>query len=276
MVKLYVLSDLHLEDSPFVPPAKTVAAADVIILAGDIHPGANAIRWAAQAFNGKPTVMVAGNHEYWQGDWSDTLVEMRQVAKECGVHFLENDGVVLEGVRFLGCSLWTDFAYFGAERQKDAMQSAKGYLPDYDYITMDNGREFLTPEHTIARHTASLHWLEEELLKEFDGATVVVTHHFPHKNSCHPAFAASLTTGAYGSRLAEDLLCCADLWIHGHTHHTVNYRIGDSKRYVRVMCNPRGVPHWDGRHENENFNPHLLVEKLADGNWAEYVDLSRL
>ena len=276
MVKLYVMSDLHLEDSPFLPPVNTVAAADVIVLAGDIHPGVDGIHWATQSFAGKPVVYVAGNHEFWQGDLSGTLVGMRQAAMECGVHFLENESVVLLGVRFLGTTLWTDYEYFGSERKKEAMHKVQSYMPDYDYITVNDGRDFLTPELTVKRHKESRAWLEVELAKDFEGDTVVVTHHLPHKNSTHPAFSTTLNTAAYGSKLPDDLLRQANLWIHGHTHHSVNYRIGDSKRYVRVMCNPRGVPHWDGRHDNENFNPNLLVEKLVDGNWAEYVDLSKL
>jgi len=268
---LYVVSDLHLEESPFVPPQATVDAADVIVLPGDIHPGVESIRWARQAFGNKPIVMVAGNHEYWQGDWDQTLADLRAVAVDCGVHFLENDSAVIQGVRFLGCSLWTDYEYFGTDRKKEAVQSSKSYLPDYDCITVDGGRDFLTPEHTIARHKESLAWLTGELSKDFGGSTVVVTHHFPHKNSCHPAFAISLNTAAYGSKLPEDLLRCANLWLHGHTHHNVNFRIGDSKRYVRVVCNPRGVPHlWYSSYENERFNPHMLVGQIVDGNWAEH------
>ena len=113
-------------------------------------------------------------------------------------------------------------------------------------------------------------WLTGEINKEFEGSTVVVTHHFPHKNSCYPAHAASLNTAAYGSKFPEDLLRCSNLWLHGHTHHNVNYRIGDSKKYVRVMCNPRGLPYlWYRSYENEGFNPNLLIERLPDGNWAE-------
>jgi predicted phosphohydrolase len=282
MVKLYVLSDLHLEESPFVPPAKTVAAADVIVLAGDIcegDDGAKGIRWAAEAFEGKSIVMIAGNHEYWDGDWNAALAEMRRVAKHCGVHFLENDSVVLENVRFLGSTLWTDYKYFGIEKQSDAMVGASSYLPDYEKITAKpDGSEFLTPYMTTRRHKESLAWLKGELDKPFDGSTVVVTHHFPHKNSCNPKYAINLLTAAYGSKLDEALLRKADLWLHGHTHHSNNYRIGDSKNYVRVMSNPRGFPYgwFDNEWENQGFNPNLLVERLVDGNWAEYVDLTRL
>jgi predicted phosphohydrolase len=272
-MKLYVVSDLHLEESPFVPPQQTVEAADVIVLPGDIHPGVDGIRWARDVFGDKPIVYVAGNHEYWQGDWDLTLAEMRTVAKECGVHFLENESVVIDGVRFLGCSLWTDYEYFGADRKKDAIKSAKSYLPDYDYVTVDAGREFLTPEHTIARHKQSLAWLTGELNAEFVGSTVVVTHHFPHKNSCNPAHVASMNTAAYGSKLPEELLRRANLWLHGHTHHNASYRIGDSQKYVRVMCNPRGVPYlWYSSYENEAFNPHLLVEQLPDRSWVEHCN----
>ena len=281
MVKLYVMCDLHLEHdlSTFVPPAKTVAAADVVVLAGDIFEGADgtkSIRWAAQAFAGKPVVLVAGNHEFINSDWQECLVFMRRVAQLCGVHFLENDSVILHNVRFLGCSLWSDYEYFGVDKKKAAMEKASSYLPEFSSVM--SGHELLTPAMTVERHKESLAWLKVELAKPFDGSTVVVSHHFPHKNSCNPRYAGDLTTAGFGSRLDEELLRKADLWIHGHTHHNANYRLGDSRSYVRVICNPRGVPFawFTNEWENLSFNPNLLVERLKDGNWAEYVDLRRL
>jgi calcineurin-like phosphoesterase family protein len=274
MVKLYILSDLHLEHdiSTFVPPAKTVAAADVVVLAGDIfegNDGVKSIRWAAHAFKGKPVVLVSGNHEYINGDWIESLAEMRRVAKLCGVHFLENDSVILHSVRFLGCSLWTDYEYFGAERKKVAMEKALNYLPEF--FSVMAGRDMLTPQMTVERHKESLDWLQKELAKPFDGSTVVVSHHFPHKNSCNQRYAGDLTTAGFGSRLDEALMCKANLWIHGHSHTSANYRVGDSKSYVRVICNPRGVPFawFTNEWENQAFNPNMLVEQLVDGNWAE-------
>jgi predicted phosphodiesterase len=271
-MKLLVLSDLHLEASKFCPPAAAVKTADVIVLAGDIHTGTNGIRWARSVFGDKTIVYVAGNHEYWQGDWVETLAQMRGVATELGVSFLENDVVTIQGVRFLGCTLWSDFEYFGEDSKADAIRAALNYSPDYNYITAGGSGDFLTPQHQIVRHQHSRAWLASELEKDFDGgSTVVVTHHFAHKKSVHPQYASHLTTAAYGSRLPEDLLRRANLLIHGHTHSSANYRIGDSRSYVRVICNPRGLPfEWfTNQWENENFNPGLLIEQITSGNWAQ-------
>lgn len=48
-MRIHVLSDLHLEFSPFAPQ---VTAADVVILAGDIHVKGRGVPWARQAFEG--------------------------------------------------------------------------------------------------------------------------------------------------------------------------------------------------------------------------------
>ena len=62
-MRIHVLSDLHLEFSPFAPQ---VTAADVVILAGDIHVKGRGVPWARQAFEG-PVLYVPGNHEFYGG-----------------------------------------------------------------------------------------------------------------------------------------------------------------------------------------------------------------
>jgi hypothetical protein len=54
---------------------------------------------------------------------------------------------------------------------------------------------------------------------------------------------------------AESLLAGVDLWVHGHTHDSFDYRVGTT----RVLCNPRGYAR-DGMVENPRFDPGLGVE----------------
>ena len=120
-----------------------------------------------------------------------------------------------------------------------------------------------TPAHTLERHQQSLAWLRAELPKGEADRTVVVTHHFPHKNSCSPKWSNDPLTAIFGSMLPDEVLLGARLWIHGHTHDSCDYRLlDDSRRSVRVVCNPRGYPL--GRlgdvFENTRFDPALLVE----------------
>lgn len=260
-MKLLILSDLHVELSPFVPDPVATAAADVVVLAGDINMGSQAPRWARKTFADKPVVLVAGNHEFYDGHWERTLNEIREVALREQVQFLENDAVVIGGVQFLGATLWTDFAYFGADTVPRAMAEAQRFVPDYLSI------RGCTPDATLERHRASRAWLEAELAKP--GAPqdrVVVSHHYPRKRSTPPKYQNDLATAAFGSELPADLLDQAGLWVHGHTHSSFQYSVGG----CRVVCNPRGYHRgWlAGEYENRDFNPRLLVEQTADGRWA--------
>lgn len=105
-MKTLILSDLHLELSDFKAPSGEV---DLVVLAGDIHKGNLGIYWARQTWPSKPIVYVAGNHEFYHQDRIKTIENLRSAANEMNVHFLDNDDVIIDGVRFLGCTLWTDW-----------------------------------------------------------------------------------------------------------------------------------------------------------------------
>ena len=168
-MKLHILSDLHLEFGDFVLPQTD---ADVIVLAGDIGIGADGIQWAAKQGD-KPVIYIAGNHEYYNREYIKTLDGMRRAAKDRGVHFLENNELVLGGVRFLGCTLWTDFAVYPPMSAKMAMDHARQQLNDFRLI--ENGEQLFTPEDSLRLHEESIAWLGQRLDTPFDGPTVVIT-----------------------------------------------------------------------------------------------------
>src|SRR5439155_709852 len=101
-MRIRIYSDLHLEFAPFVPPSSD---ADVIVLAGDIDNGAAGIEWARGTF-GKPVLYLAGNHEYYEGEFEAVQQAMGAAARKLAVERLDCSGVILDGVRFLGCTLW--------------------------------------------------------------------------------------------------------------------------------------------------------------------------
>ena len=96
-MKLHIISDLHLSVHPFAPPRTD---ADVVVLAGDIARPPEAIAWA-QGFK-KPVVLVPGNHEFYGSSLQETVQELRRLAQGTAVHVLDNDRLVLDGIRFLG------------------------------------------------------------------------------------------------------------------------------------------------------------------------------
>ena len=57
-MKLLVLSDLHVAFAPFVPAPEVVAAADVVVLAGDIHAGAQVAAWARKWQPGRARALL--------------------------------------------------------------------------------------------------------------------------------------------------------------------------------------------------------------------------
>ncbi len=166
--------------------------------------------------------------------------------------FLENDEVVIDGVRFLGCTLWTDFCLYGEEKLEECMDIARELLNDFSLIS-EHGLSF-TPEDSLLLHHQSKDWLSKKLINEtFQGKTVVVTHHCPSWNSVAPKYQSNLLSACFASRL-EHLLGKCKLWIHGHTHESFDYDL----KGTRVVCNPRGYVLRNGI-ENTSFDPIKIV-----------------
>lgn len=242
-MRIRVFSDLHLEAAPFDPPP---ADADVVVLAGDIHNGPAGVQWAQRAF-AQPVVYVSGNHEPFDAEFHATAAALRAAAAGSNVHVLDCDEAVLGGVRFLGCTLWTDFELHGESGRGIAIETMHRTAPDFRIIAF--GDRAFAPADWLALHRAHRAWLEERLATTFPGPTVVVTHFLPHPASITAEFATHPLNPGFASRL-EPLVARATLWVHGHTHAASDYRIGGA----RVVCNPRGYPG-----EQTGFRADLVV-----------------
>ncbi len=218
-MKALILSDLHLEFAPFEPAPDLEF--DVVILAGDIHPPAKcAVQSAAHRSPGNPAVYLLGNHEYYDGRLDTTLAEARRAADGSNVHVLDGEELVIDGVRFLGATLWTDFelAIVTPEGPTSdvgrAMRVATNLLNDYTLIrTADESAEpgtwrfkqgtKLQAADTLRIHQVQRAWLREKLSEPFAGPTVVVTHHAPHRGSLSARYAHDWASGAFVTELPE-------------------------------------------------------------------------
>lgn len=249
-MKIRVLSDLHLEFCDWTPPA---VDADVVVLAGDIHVGVRGLEWAREQFPTTPVIYVVGNHEFYGGQMDRVLAALREAADRLGVYLLDADDLVLGGARFLGATLWTDFALYGTgSRLSQAMDDARDGMTDFRLIRRSNVQSFL-PEHAREIHLAQVRWLEGRLTETFDGPTVVVTHYLPHKRSIHPKYEGDRLNPAFASDLARLVRPPVKLWIHGHTHESFDYVINGTQ----VVCNPRGYLPME---PNLAFDPRAVVE----------------
>ena len=263
-VRLLVLSDLHLEFANFQPADTSLY--DIAVLAGDICTGTTAVRWALRPSNfaGKPVLLVPGNHEFYGSERTRMLKDLRAAAAGTHVHLLDRDEVILQGIRFLGITLWTDFELDVATGtdMAQAMRDAIRGMNDFGSAIRerradDAGLRRFTPEDAAREHALSRAWLLERLQAPVDvcvRATVVVTHHAPSPRSMDPIYEGSELNPCYYSNLEEALFKTAALWVHGHTHSSCDYRLHDT----RVVANPRGYRR-RGTDENANFNPRLVI-----------------
>lgn len=260
-MKIRLLSDLHRETGPY---SYEDAGEDVLVLAGDIDNGTKGIEWAKTI--PKPVIYVAGNHEHWSYDLHDNIAAMRAAADGSNVHFLENDEAFItagdETVRFLGCTMWTDYCgeyyrkngdrYERAPRgmQQQMQWAAEQSMRDFHYVTHKGDK--LTPSILLSINQASVSWLQSKL-SGCDHQTVVVTHHAPsyesllqakilEREDLEPVIRGNrrrddrtCSVAAYASDL-EDLARHADYWMHGHVHAAISYNI----EKCIVYCNPRG------------------------------------
>lgn len=255
-MKIQIASDLHTEFGPVVLAATD---ADVIVLAGDIGIGVAAIEWAADLSqrHGKPVVFVAGNHEFYHGEYTSTLDAMRRLALARSVVFLENDTWVSGGVRFLGATFWTDYAVNVQTPPDLARWIAGKSLADHDVIRF-KGRRFL-PDDAYHLHRQSVAWLENQLSSRAAERTVVVTHHGPSRLCEHPGFGMNDIAPCFYSDRA-DLVRQADLWIFGHTHANLDIDLKSRRidpKPGRLVSNQKGYP---GERVPGGFDPGLVIK----------------
>lgn len=282
-MKLHILSDLHLEFGKW-PKSVDVNAidADVTILAGDIGVGLQGIQWALTI--DRPVIYVMGNHEFYgQRPMEYLWRKAREKVAGTNIHLLENESVLIDDpenpsnrLRFLGTTLWTDFCALGPDHQEACMEEMGRLMTDYRSIfvsrrgssipepgfTTRRQGDQLKPKDTLAFHQQSREYLERELggspdssdIQEAWNKTVVISHHAPSVRSLVSQKAMIQEDSAYASHL-DALVTQADLWIHGHTHVQVDYRLGSSTG--RVISNPRG---YIGHTVVRDFNPTLTVE----------------
>lgn len=253
-MRIQYVSDLHLDHSNV---ELNVAGADVVVLAGDISSSplytADWIR--TNIGEKKPVIYVAGNHEYDYHDiQSQDFSIMSALIDLPNVRFLENSSVVIDGVKFIGSTLWTGFDAFPEMGNISAMRALASRSIS-DFHTISNGNKNFTPEDASGLYHESKSYIFGELTKPFDGKRVVVTHFPPSRQCVHKMYRGNLLN-PYFIANAEDLVIKSDLWIHGHTHSTVDKNVAG----VKVLCNPRGYSRFFNMSENPAWNPNKIVK----------------
>ncbi|BCD96340.1 metallophosphoesterase [Marinagarivorans cellulosilyticus] len=246
-MKIQLLSDLHIEFERYDYKSTDC---DVVVLAGDIHTKYHGINWALDSIPDKPVLYVLGNHEYYKKAYPKLIDSIRELCKGTNVRLLENDHVNIEGVNFLGCTLWTDFELYGDAKSSGI--KCQEIMNDFKKIRVVPGYRKLRSLDVATIHHQSRKWLSDKLEALRGQRNVVITHHSPSARSIPADFLGDDATPAYASNL-ESLIreCKPELWLHGHLHRSLNYEIDK----CRVICNPKGY----AGYTNLDFNEKLIV-----------------
>lgn len=279
-MQIQLLSDLHLETQPDFHPSPAVGA-DVLVLAGDVGSYQSGSRLTGAHFGLErfsplpqwagwpmPVVFVPGNHEYDGLDFAQAHARLRRSCEQLGIVWLERECAVLGGVRFVGTTLWTDFDALAAHAgtavgptaealRHKAQRAANHYLRKTG--TVWNGEAMLA-EQVRAQGLLCAGWLRAALKEPHAGPTVVVTHFAPSLRSHDPRYGLTPGTAAFCNAL-DDLLPCADLWLHGHLHCPSDYVVetrlpSGSIQRCRVVANPLG---YRRKGEQALFRAHCCI-----------------
>jgi len=241
-VRINYFSDVHLEFGEQEPPA---IDADIVVAAGDIGVFSQGVAWL-KSIN-KPVIYVAGNHEFYNNEYQQVLAMLKKECAGTNIKFLENEQWIFQGVRFLGCTLWTDLFIDGEEKA----QAIGKTLNDFRKIRY--GGEPFNQSHFSTLHQESKAWLQRQLAQPYFGKTVVVTHHAPTEWSWIET-----------PNALKKMAYCNDLkwlfheyeiaaWFHGHVHNMGDYRIADA----RILSNTRG---YVGRRVVDGFDINRVVD----------------
>jgi predicted phosphohydrolase len=253
-MKIKLLSDLHLELAPY---SISKGDEDILILAGDISPNTEkSIELITNYLTDNPTntvIYILGNHDYYGHTIKETY-DFWEHVNLSRFHYLQNTSIVINGYRFFGSTLWTDMNNYDMK----TVLASSICINDYHQIKENIQTEIFTPTKTYIIHNKSKEILID-ILNTSKEPVVVITHHLPSYKSIHPKYShLSDTNGAYASHL-DDLVKLSYMWMHGHTHSSFDYKIGDT----RVICNPRGYckKGFDYiKKENKRFDDNFIIE----------------
>lgn len=294
----------------------------IVICAGDIGEGIKGVQWASQ-FNAE-IIYICGNHEFWSQDYYEVGRDIEKYIQEnnkTNIHFLNNSSIILHGIRFIGSTLWTSIAdympwynknhivkYYAAMGDFRRIRANEWYNPQNETrlknFLLYHGVEeekindlitnrFFNPLLQIEENHLAIDYILEELSQEFDGKTIVVSHHLPvyelwlkeknisiedlsgevinNERAFYEAAKGNdglykniLMMGYYVNDLKEIMYSDAapNYWFHGHLHHPVSKIFGNTK----VISSPVGYK------KQSSTIKYKTIDVANDKKWtSEYV-----
>ncbi|KAF3090308.1 hypothetical protein TWF569_004997 [Orbilia oligospora] len=238
MVKIQVVSDLHLESGFEYDAYELDPVAPYLALIGDIgntrDPGLfNFLKRMLKQH--ELVFFIAGNHEPYHSSWNSTHAKLREFSDlvnkepELGagkfIYMNQTRYDLTNEVTILGCVL------FSAIDPK--------YMP----------------------HESDLAWLNAQvsriMVEEPNRKIIIFTHYCPTFDATEPKYKTSLITSGFTTDMTKEECWKCDnvkVWAFGHTHY--NYDVVEEGTGKRIMANQRGY----NFSKADGFDPTKTIE----------------
>jgi Calcineurin-like phosphoesterase len=257
-VPVHWMSDLHLEHSNF--DLHSTIDSGILLLIGDISADFTLLDAFFRKLNENvKAVYIPGNHEYENKTFQEVVPFLKELLSVYpNVTVLDNESCVIDSIKIIGSTLWSNFDITDHFTRRDMMKRADELFSDFTrgrFIEEGNLRRF-TVYDSLEQFDRSYKYIEFELTKNrVDMPTIVATHFSPSNLSRHPKFGDS-AMNAYWHNKIDHLIPLANYWFHGHTHETMEYMVEETF----VGCNPRGTSKMLNLSSNEKFDANRSVD----------------
>lgn len=252
--KIHIQSDTHVELGPHIG---STCISDITVCAGDNGTFAQSDKLARYfddiRKNTDEIIYVLGNHEFYHGDYQETLTLADKFAKEHGIHLLDEtfgtQDLELNGIKFWGSTLWTDM------KEGDWFVKNKIGNGFNDFHIVTNGDRNFSYQDTIDINTRTREKINWD-------ADIIITHHCPMVIE-HRRFPVDDITYGFCNTGLEKQIEESNIkyWIYGHTHDSrcvdVNGTtvISNQQGYMRASWQTGEV-----MYEECHFDPNLIIE----------------
>lgn len=292
MVKIDFVSDLHMEINGNHYIKGPESSGDVMILAGDTltyrHMGTNkndpesrSLKKRFEHFiknvlrDYEHIIFIPGNHEYYGFYFKGADEWFAQQMKELDSRIIVLDGIQsawfhndIDKYTIIGGTLWTSMNNGNPLSEMAVEEGMNDYhvinyedarKPSYVSLKQPGGeRNILRGRHTkeVFDKTVKNIKTAYELFNTEHNRIIVATHHAPsYQSHSFQRFGHSDLMHGYCSNL-DDFIVDSNIkyWIHGHTHHNVDYMIGET-RVISAMYGYNG-------HERDRNRP-LTVGRIV-------------
>lgn len=166
MLHIQIISDIHIERYGKDIIFKIPIIGDTLLICGDIgnvYTGHMNLLFDYLSPKFKYIIFILGNNDYTRKNINNQINEIEKVAKLYNnVYFLNRSYVIIEGIKFIGCTLWT-------------------HIPEKDFSLYKEKlhRSNIKVKQINELHEIDLKYLYEELEKETSDDIVILTHHSP-------------------------------------------------------------------------------------------------